>query len=89
MLLFEPFQNVQSQLFRKSQELPSVLLCSDASHVIFDGVAFDTAGIEICSVLISLVAQNQRKCSQRAKVLEIFFGTIARGMQKNRAELQR
>ena len=76
MIAFEPIQYVMAKLFGKCQEFCGILFCGDTSHIVFHRVAFDAAGIEICRVSLSLVAENDRECRQCSEMLQGFLGTI-------------
>ncbi len=76
MIVFEPGKYVIAKLFSKCLEFLGILCCSDAGHIVFNRVAFDAAGVEICSVSLAFVAKDHRQCCQCAEGLKILLGTI-------------
>ena len=71
MIAFEPVQYVMAKLFGECQEFSGILFCGDAGHIVFNRVAFDAAGVEICSVSLAFVAKDHRQCCQCAEVLKM------------------
>jgi hypothetical protein len=87
MIELEPIQYFVAKLFCKCVEFFGILLRGRPSHIIFNGVTFDAAGIEIRGISFAFVAKDYWKCRYCAEVLKILLGTISRGMQQNGAKL--
>ena len=57
--------------------------------VVFHGVAFGAAGVQVIGISLALWAKNQRQLLQGAIVLQRFLRAIAGGMQQHGAKFQR
>lgn len=88
MGVFQPAQRILSQLLGEDEQFCGVVLGGGSGQVVFHGVAFDSAGFEICTIRFSFVTQDERQSGQRPKMLQHFFGAITRRMEQDRAKLQ-
>ena len=62
MIELEPMQYFVAKLFCKCKEFFGILLRSSPGHIVFNGVPFDAAGIEIRGIGFALGAKDHWKC---------------------------
>ena len=88
MVGFEPGNGDGAQLNGKLDEFTGFLGTDVAGGIVFGGVAFAPAGVEVIGVTLAIGAKNERQSLQCAVMGEIFFGTISLGIEQDGAELE-
>jgi hypothetical protein len=60
-----------------------------AGGIVFGGVAFTPAGVEVIGVPLAMDAKDERQGLQRAEMGQIFLRTVSLGIEQDGAELER
>jgi len=84
----QPCADVGEEFPCDSDQLLCICWGRGASHVVFNGVAFDPAHVEIVCVGFFRFAQDQGKRLNRPEVGQGFFRPVPLGEKQDGAELQ-
>jgi hypothetical protein len=84
----EPGDDVVAEFVGEGAEFVGIGLADGAGGVVFCGVAFGAAGVEVVCVVYAGAAKDDGECGEGAVVGEVFFRAVAAGVEEDGAEFE-
>ena len=89
MVIPEPRFHVLAEPRGEGNEFAGFIDADAADRIVFGGVAFAAAGVEIIGIVLTSGAEDEGQSLQGAVVREVFLGAEALGLKKDGAKLER
>ena len=88
MVIPEPRFHVLAETRGEGNEFAGFIRADAADRIVFGGVAFAAAGVEIIGIVLTSGSENKGQSLQGPVVGEVFLGAEALGIKKDGAKLE-